>query len=506
MVPEAVAAPPPSARAWRLVGDVATQTQGLVATAFGRLECAEALFLNAPTPGNAWLAALLATLPVTAAVKDEAPIATALAFTVSGLARLGLPPAVLGEFAAPFVEGMHEVNRARRLGDSGDDAPVLQGGPRWSGNPAGALRTPATVHALLLLYAADAASLQAQITKVEGVLAAHGAEILRSLKLSLRRDPTKGNVPREHFGFADGFSQPTPFDAAGAVVMNRTGQPWQDPWHGVPLGELLLGHINAHNEPAPTPLVHDDPADPAAQVLPCALAAGMRDLGRNGSYLVARELSQDVAAFWSSMQEAANALGQPGQDAEWLAARVVGRERDGGLLTPEGSLAPRDGMPENDVGFRTADRHGMGCPIGSHVRRANPRDGTGATAAEGTGQLEATNNHRILRRGRKFGPEIADPLVDDGVERGLLFLCLNTDIARQFEFVQQTWMLNRGFQTLHGETDPLMGPRGPFTMPCVPLRQRVAVETFVRFVGGEYFFLPSLPALEYLAAMQPAAG
>jgi len=503
MVPEAVA-PPPDRRTWDLVGEVAAQTQGLVATAFGRLELAEALFLHAPAPGNAWLAALLQALPVTPAIKDASPNATALAFTAPGLQRLGLAPGLMAGFAAPFVEGMHATDRARRLGDSGDNVPVIAGGSRWSGNPDGAIRTPATVHAMLLLYAVDEAALRQVITRVEGVLGAEGVDILRSLRLSLRRNPAQGNVPREHFGFADGFSQPTPFDAdGGAVVMSHDGKPWRDPWHGVPLGDFLLGHRNAHGEAAPTPLVPDDGRDPAVALLPAAAAAGMRDLGRHGSYLVARELHQDVAAFWKSMRDAAATLGDPAKDADWLAARVVGRERDGDLLTPTGPLPARGGMPENDVGFREHDRHGLGCPIGSHIRRANPRDGTGATAADGAGQLEATNNHRILRRGRKFGPEIAHPEVDDGVERGLLFLCLNTDIARQFEFTQQTWMLNRGFQTLHGETDPLMGPRGPFTMPCTPIRERATVETFVHFAGGEYFFLPSLPALAYLAAMHP---
>ena len=111
------------------------------------------------------------------------------------------------------------------------------------------------------------------------------------------------------------------------------------------------------------------------------------------------------------------------------------------------------------------------------------------------------NNHRILRRGRKFGPDIADPRVDDGAERGLLFMCLNTDLVRQFEFVQQTWLLNPGFAVLFDETDPLLGPKGPFSLPDRPLRRRAEVETFVRFAGGDYFFLPSLPALDYLQSL-----
>ena len=115
--------------------------------------------------------------------------------------------------------------------------------------------------------------------------------------------------------------------------------------------------------------------------------------------------------------------------------------------------------------------------------------------------LQAANNHRILRRGRKFGPKIENPRVDDRRDRGLLFMCLNADIARQFEFVQQTWLLNSTFATLFGEQDPLLAPAGPMTIREQPLRRTVHVETYVQLAGGDYFFLPSMAALRYLAML-----
>jgi deferrochelatase/peroxidase EfeB len=135
------------------------------------------------------------------------------------------------------------------------------------------------------------------------------------------------------------------------------------------------------------------------------------------------------------------------------------------------------------------------------VRRANPRDGLAPNQASAQTLLDAANNHRILRRGHKYGTTIEDPLVDDGQERGLLFICLNTDIERQFEFVQKTWILNQNFATLFDEVDPLVGPKGNFTIPQQPLRRIVEVETFIQMAGGEYFFLPSIPAVDYLAAL-----
>ena len=177
------------------------------------------------------------------------------------------------------------------------------------------------------------------------------------------------------------------------------------------------------------------------------------------------------------------------------------------LLIPGGTLPSKNGEPDNDFGFLATDPYGHGCPFGSHVRRANPRDGLAAEEADGPTLLAAANSHRILRRARRFGPPVADLRdKEDHAHRGLLFMCLNTDIARQFEFIQQTWLLNRGFATLHGETDPLLGTRGAFTIPAEPVRRRVEVETYVQMFGGEYFFLPSLPALAYLASLRTESG
>ena len=210
-----------------------------------------------------------------------------------------------------------------------------------------------------------------------------------------------------------------------------------------------------------------------------------------------RELRQDVSAFWDSMEAAATALGTAGCDGAWGGGASFGRTLNGDPLSPAGPVAPVGGEPANAFGF-AHDMHGRGCPLGSHIRRANPRDGLAPTKADRQGFLEASNNHRFLRRGRKFGPAFSQ---QPGADRGLLFMAINTDIARQYEFVQQTWMLNESFATLFDETDPLMGPKGLFTLPAKPLRTRVEVETYVQLVGGDYFFLPSLPALAYLGGL-----
>jgi deferrochelatase/peroxidase EfeB len=120
--------------------------------------------------------------------------------------------------------------------------------------------------------------------------------------------------------------------------------------------------------------------------------------------------------------------------------------------------------------------------------------------------LQSANRHRILRRGRSYGESLKDLLNDDGKQRGLHFICLNSDIERQFEFVQQTWVNNPVFGGLYNEVDPLIGnlAKGDeiFTVQAQVLRTRVHnLSRFVIVKGGAYFFLPSIRALTYLASL-----
>ena len=526
---------------WKLKPPHDALTQGIVVSGFSKLPSAQALFLfdagEADGSAAGWLRTLAQVAPISDASGREAR-AAAIAFTCTGLQKLGLGDEMLATFSAPFREGMYQDDRLRRLGDRIDgkwQGTVIEGGPRWSGNiplrklkpsdPDGfrgrpkdpeelRVTTPIIVHALLLLYDKDVTSVQTWADEVTGSLAPHGIRIAHRLLLDLQLD--ENDIGREHFGFADGLSQPIPFGEDkgdgtrdDCVILSDGTPATRDRWHGVPLGEILLGHINGHHENAPGPLVPKDfdGKGEAAGLTPESAPEGFLNFGLDGSYLVVRELQQNVAAFWTSMAEGAARIqahdpSATYASAEWLSERVIGRNIDGHLLCPSGYLAKDEhGVPQNAFGFIQTDPHGHGCPPGSHVRRANPRDGLAMDEASAQTLLDAANNHRILRRGRKYGPKVGtgDPL--DQEERGLLFMCLNTDIARQFEFVQQTWLLNSNFATLFDETDPLVGPKGHFTIREKPLRRIIEVETFVRMAGGEYFFLPSIPALEYLACL-----
>ena len=109
-------------------------------------------------------------------------------------------------------------------------------------------------------------------------------------------------------------------------------------------------------------------------------------------------MHMDVALFRRFMEEAgANYPGGPGL----LAAKIVGRWPDGTPLSlspdrPDPAVA---GNPERVNDFRYADDpDGVRCPLGAHVRRTNPRDNDGMFG----GKL--SNRHRIMRRGRPYGP------------------------------------------------------------------------------------------------------
>jgi len=96
------------------------------------------------------------------------------------------------------------------------------------------------------------------------------------------------------------------------------------------------------------------------------------------------------------------------------------------------------------------DRRGFRCPIGSHMRRANPR---GATIAGNSG-----SRHRIVRRGVPYGPPYDSSHPDDGIKRGLLGLFIGVSIKDQFEFLMSEWMNGGTFAPgIYGTTDPILG-------------------------------------------------
>jgi Dyp-type peroxidase family len=410
-----------------------------------------------------------------AARKFSADTAVQVAFTPLGLARLGLPEQAVAGFSLEFLDGMAAPNRSRFLGDVGESAPQ---GWVWGG-----LDGPA-IDGLILLYASSAELLDERQGELAQQFAASGARPIAVLDTLERQD-------REPFGFHDGISQPLIQELSKA---SRAGRP-------VPAGEFVLGYRNGYRQLTDRPLLPRS-ADPRKLLPPDPGGSGQADLGRNGTYLVLRQLEQDVDGFWRYVAEATRrpdgSDDRGAQDA--LAAKLVGRWRSGAPLVRAPDRDDPALAEDNDFGYHHGDPLGLACPLGAHIRRANPRDsldpqpGTDAS-------LQVNSLHRLLRRGRSYGPARASRAPDGA--SGLYFICLAANLARQFEFVQHTWLNDPTFNGLYDDSDPLVGARQPrgqtFTVPARPVRRRYrGLPQFVRTRGGAYFFLPGISALRYL--------
>lgn len=405
-----------------------------------------------------------------------------VAFSARGLAALGLDEQDIGTFQREFAQGMAHPERSNVLGDRYSDAPEHW---QWGGaNDA--------IDALAMLYGRNDEELLERAAELEKSLEKFGIA-QRAEDVGLPEDG------REHFGFADGLAQP---------FVRGSGRRRQPGDTKIATGELVLGYANAYGLVTTVPSAK---RRRGTREHPPLLPGMERvSFGHNGTYLVVRKLAQDVASFWRYCWAAASAEKAPdiAARAQLVAARMVGRWPNGVPLVeaPDAERPPVAGL--NDFGFRERDPDGLRCPFGAHIRRANPRDMFGATAKEG---LHDANLHRIVRRGRVYGARLAGslPQVDDGVERGLYFVALNANLRRQFEFVQQTWLNSCKFAGLSAERDPLVGkeafdfddrpvPR-EFSVQAAPVRQRYeGLPKVVQMRGGEYFFMPSLRALNFL--------
>jgi deferrochelatase/peroxidase EfeB len=446
-------------------------------------------------------AAWLVCAPVSTAVYQTTAPDTALqvAFTRGGLQVMGVADAVIQGFSTEFLQGMTEPSRSRRLGDSGQSDPE---GWSWGGN----VNVP---HLVVMLFAKqNLTQLQASIQQPPW---GDAFEILDTLD-------TSDMQLHEPFGFRDGISQPE-FDWDRKQSIEKTTVDYKNL---VALGELLLGYPNEYNKYTDRPLL-DPSQDPENQLLPAEDNPQRRDLGRNGTYLVLRQMEQDVRGFWRYLDAVA-----AGDAAERyrLAAAMVGRTVDGAPL-----MTARTNSPANDFTY-DADPSGTECPLGAHIRRANPRNadlvGHPAGLIAGglnrlgiprpkmrTDLIASTRFHRVLRRGREYGqgltPEAAlKPEPPDDAPRGLHFACLCANVSRQFEFVQNAWLMNTKFNGMTEESDPLLGNRaavgdcpvtGNFSIPRNGqlARRLTRVPQFVSVRGGAYFFLPGIRALRYIA-------
>lgn len=346
-----------------------------------------------------------------------------------------------------FRDGMRE--RRNRLND-----PPFQ---RWA--PKYRLKEE-HIHALVIVGAAkgmtdpDAASeLDGIKDLIEKDLASFGDSILVDQRGLQKRDDNGRAI--ENFGYVDGVSQPQ------FIIDNKS-------------------KTKKYDQLAPLKLV---------------LEKDRHGNGGYGSYFVYRLLEQNVDSFNEAVERVANEIGE---SIELTGAMAVGRFKNGTPLTAYG--APRPGYdPDNDENFNyDDDDDGNRCPFHAHIRKANPRGSLGFIV----NIFAREQKRRIARRGVTY----TDP---ENNTVGLIFMCFQSDIKDQFEFIQCRWANNHNFSKRGAGLDAVIGqdggPHEPNDFPDWPIgynsegRKRIRFDEHVRFLGGEYFFAPSISGLQELA-------
>jgi Dyp-type peroxidase family len=374
-----------------------------------------------------------------------------VAFTWNGLRALGVDEASLATFPDEFRQGM--VARSEMLGDTGANHPS-----NWADKTASA-----DLHAIVILFARDAAERQrcegehgALLSKCQGV------QVLSTLDVEAT---PPFEYAHDHFGYRDRLSQPV-IDGSGDVPTPGSGAPLK-------AGEFILGYPDEFGP---------GPALPQPEVL-----------SRNGSFMAYRRLEEHVGRFREFLKQ----HGKTADEQELIAAKLMGRWRSGAPLT----LAPErddpalgaDNQRNNDFNYKHEDPQGYAVPLGSHMRRMNPRD----TAAN-------MNRRRMIRRGATYGSHLPEGTPDDGKERGIAAFVICASLIRQFEFAQNVWINDRNFHELVNERDPIIGTQDgtlEFKIPKRPIRRKITgLPAFTTVRGGAYFFLPGLKALRWLAA------
>ncbi len=137
----------------------------------------------------------------------------------------------------------------------------------------------------------------------------------------------------------------------------------------------MLGYRNEYNVHPDTPLIKHEqgnmsmlPKDPDG--------SDQKDLGRNGTYFVLRQLQENVDGFWNFLNE--KSKNEDGsldpEESTKLAAKMMGRWPSGAPLVKFPDKDPGGLSNDNDFVYTETDELGLKCPFGSHTRRTNPRD------------------------------------------------------------------------------------------------------------------------------------
>lgn len=417
---------------------------------------------------------------------DTNPVLINASISGFALKMLQFDTAVIGEGFLNLPMGSLAVT----LGDSKEDVAKFKLGKDKASTPE-----------VLLLIGSEQKD---ALVKKSDLLIARAEEA--GLQLIYREMGAKLPGDIEHFGFRDGISQ-----VGVRGLLNQT-----------PVEPLTLRQIEesdpkhetfaAPGRPLvwPGQFVYGYPTQQEQSTVPGPLS-GQSEWLRNGSLLVFRRLTQDVAAFRNFLTETAPKLDLT---ADQLSAKIVGRWPDGTplILSPESTdpLIVADAMRINHFNYggtnevivkeengssRTVtgtyeDNNGLRCPHLAHIRKVNPRDLN--TDQGGPGR---TLMMQMIRRGIPFGP-LYDPKEKEMQERGLLFLSYQTSFNEQFKKLNTQWMNNPDAPEVGQHNHDLLVGQSLITKErsgTLPDKPKISTEAkWVIPSGGCFMFSPSI--------------
>lgn len=408
-----------------------------------------------------------------------------IAVSARGLLRLGIPQSTLDTFPMEFVDGISSERGAHIFRD-GPDGPSQD----WEWG------LGENIADIVFLAYFNGSSEQEE-GKPET-----GESFVAQLRESIENIGSIENKAtylqdHEHFGFRDGLSNPVIRGSRSTIRENQI-----EPGGLIAPGEFIFGYADGRGVLAISPQL-DAVADPINS-LPAALAfqecgpnqseSLQKDFGRNGSFLAVMQLHQDTAGF---EQYVKNQSRTRKQNPEKVYAQMMGRWKNGTPITSSpdeavDNLSSQESRYANNFAYADSDANGDRCPLGSHIRRSNPRD---TLHKDKHKSWKFANRHRIIRRGRLYGGA-------EAADKGLMFMCLNISLARQFEHIQRNWINNERF-AVPAETDPIVGSRfyssKEFTKSTLsPDDKLKGLPGFVTPFGGGYFFLPGIKALNVI--------
>jgi hypothetical protein len=448
--------------------------QGIILRGYTHPHSCHMLFTFADRPGAAgFILTLLPYVQSAAAWSDKPEQMLNIGLTFNGI--LTFEPGFKNQFPSEFKAGPWSGDSQLSLQDTGASDPCKW----WNG------QNKQAIHCIVHVYGITDDALDGLVTVVSQSAGTNGVSEI------LPFGPEGGRLQQYaplnnfvHFGYRDSIDNPElgwPVDPAGPA-----GQMKSDPGEA---NNFLIGYPEAGSAFHPGPL-----SGPAGE------------FAKDGCYNAFRVLHQDVRAFDQFLADTAPmvvaAIGGSENDAkEWLAAKLVGRWRNGSplVLSPDGPELATSGA--TDFLYMRDDGDGLKCPFSAHTRVANPRD---QPVYDGESPVP-----RLIRRGVPYGAPPARPNYDG--ERGLVGLFLCGALAGQFEMLY-SWMNTNGFSAKFAPglntQDALLANRGAAGDPSFTIAiakdMKIKIPSLPQFIvtrGTAYCLLPSMKTLRRIAGL-----